>query len=70
MRSARPTITKTFAPSLWLAAKGYEPTRVVSDGAGGHIFYWPPDAADELDGFHKAKVHLSVLTEQADRERR
>ena len=69
MLSDRPTITKTFAAHLWLIAKNYEPTRVVSDGAGGYIFYWSPAAADDFAQFHKAKVRLGVLTEQADRER-
>ncbi len=65
----RPVFTRSFAQSIFLAGRGYEPERVEFDGDGTVIYYWPPEAKQALDEFYQIKSRLNGLAMAAGRAR-
>jgi hypothetical protein len=63
----RPVVTRSFAASLFLMARGHEPLAAAParNGSGGIVYLFAYDAAAALDDFHLAKTRLDALSLKA-----
>jgi len=56
---------RSYSLALWLFSKGHTPVSAGIASGGSLIFAFPPDAHDDVNGYHEAKAIFNGLESHA-----